>query len=162
MKYIKFFFKDWLKCRDNIFVSVERSSEPHSGTPKEVKNVINNETLYTIYVPEIDTLKNLVSKHNCNKKWTDTPAFQRTRLLHRWIYLMLIGIPNSYKFCFRLAMEIEKNCDIFAQLEMTVRGILAKETKMKIVPLLSQYFYFYSGFSVKYSIENFKFNPSGT
>lgn len=62
---------------------------------------------------------------------------------------------------FRLAVEIEQNFDLLAQIETVTRGTLAKDTKRKVLPLLAQYFYYYSGFSVRYNDENPNYKPPG-
>lgn len=50
---------------------------------------------------------------------------------------------------------------MLSRLEIVCRGILGKDTKNKAVPLLAQYFYYYSGFAVKYNHENPNWKTEG-
>lgn len=81
--FIHFFPKDWFKSRDKIYTYVENISEPLSGVPKKLKNVITNETLCTVYVPEIDVIKNILANSKETDNWFNIPAFERTKLLYR-------------------------------------------------------------------------------
>lgn len=59
-----------------------------------------------------------------------------------------------------MGQEIEKNNDLFAEIELIVRGIIPRDTKNNI-PLMAQYFYYYSTFALVYSQENNDWEPPG-
>lgn len=63
-------------------------------------------------------------------------------------------------FYFRLGQEIEKNSDLFAEIELIVRGVIPRDTKNNI-PLFAQYFYYYSSLALVYSQENKAWEPPG-
>lgn len=67
--------------------------------------------------------------------------------LQVWILSLIIQAYLIYNIIFRISTEIEKRSDLFAQLEMLTRGILSKDTKHKALPLLAQYFRYYSAFA---------------
>lgn len=62
---------------------------------------------------------------------------------------------------FSLGQEIEKNSDLFANIELVLRGIIPRESKNDIIPLLGQYFYYYSIFAATYNQENSIWKPPG-
>ncbi|KAJ8943706.1 hypothetical protein NQ314_009679 [Rhamnusium bicolor] len=135
---------EWINTKTGIFFAyVDKNNESPNGTPTEIKNRINGELLCTLYIPEITTVKNILSKSNGKIKWIDTKPFERAKLLNN------------------LAREIENNADILSQIEIISRGILSKDTRNTAVPLLAQYFYYYSGFTVKHNQENPNWKPEG-
>lgn len=65
-------------------------------------------------------------------------------------------------FSFSLGLEIERNGDLFAEIELVTRGIIPRDTKAETIPLLAQYFYFYSVFAFIYNKEDNNWEPPGT
>lgn len=66
------------------------------------------------------------------------------------------------KAYFSLGREIEKNSELFADIELVLRGIIPRETKNNVIPLLVQYFYYYSSFAVTHNHGNSNWKPPGT
>ncbi|KAJ8920513.1 hypothetical protein NQ315_005382 [Exocentrus adspersus] len=131
---------EWLRSKNSFSVCKESSD---NSEIVEIKSQIDNQTLCTEYIPETDAIKDVLSNANGKIKWIDTDAYQRAKTLYK------------------LAEEIEKNASLLCQIEIVCRGILSKDTKSKAVPLLAQYFYYYSGFAVKFSHENPNWKPKG-
>lgn len=136
---------DWLKCsKDNVFFAyVDKPTEKPNGVPFKLENVIKNECLCTIHIPEIETIQKVLSK-TTDKKWADQDSLEKTKILYK------------------ISTEIEKRSDLFAQLEMLTRGILSKDTKHKALPLLAQYFRYYSAFAFTSVNESSRPKPLGT
>ncbi|KAG5862718.1 hypothetical protein JTB14_035370 [Gonioctena quinquepunctata] len=135
---------DWLKTKGNsLSTYVEKSSEAPVGISAKLQNSVTGEILCEIHIPEIDTIKNILVKSNEKNKWIDVDAFERTRILNK------------------LASEIDKNSDLFAQIECVTRGILIRDTKNKAVSLLGNYFRFYSVLGFTFKEGNSKWKPPG-
>nr|CAI5840268.1 unnamed protein product [Callosobruchus analis] len=99
----------------------------------DLNDVINNQKLCSISVPEnVDQIVDNISEP------ADLDRQKRSMLLEK------------------LAAGIEKNSDLLAQIEAATRGILLKETKHKVVPVLKEFFSYYSTFPLQYSIDDKK------
>ncbi|CAH1155062.1 unnamed protein product [Phaedon cochleariae] len=128
---------DWLKSKNNTFFTyVEKSGEPPNGSPTILHNHINHEELCKIYVPEIDTIKKILMRSNEKSQWLDVTPTERRNIL------------------IKLSSEIEKNVDLFTQIEIMSRGILGSDTKKWVMTLFAEYFLYYA-----YCISSTQKNP---
>ncbi|KAJ8945696.1 hypothetical protein NQ318_012415 [Aromia moschata] len=135
---------DWMMNKEKaIFAYIENIKETPNGTPVQIKSQVDEEVFCTVHVPEIDTIKKILLKCNGKVKWMDTKPTLRAKILKK------------------LAEEIEKNGDVLCQIEIVTRGILGKDTKCIAVPLLAQYFHYYSAFAVSHRQDNINWKPEG-
>ncbi|CAG9832655.1 unnamed protein product [Diabrotica balteata] len=132
---------DWLKTKQSSFFAyIKKPTEELNGTPLPLLSAIKQEQLCTINVPDIDTVKKILEQEE--KSWKVVNPLEKTKIINK------------------IGLEIERKAELFAQLEILTRGILAKHTKSKAINLLAQYFQYYSAFAFC-SDEEFKVKESG-
>nr|CAH7718643.1 unnamed protein product [Callosobruchus chinensis] len=99
----------------------------------DLNNVINDQKLCSVSVPDnVDQIVDNISEPD------DLDRQKRSVLLEK------------------LAASIEKSSDLLAQIEAATRGILLKETQHKVVPVLKEFFSYYSTFPLQYCIDDKK------
>ncbi|XP_072393857.1 putative aldehyde dehydrogenase AldA [Diabrotica undecimpunctata] len=132
---------EWLKTKQSSFFAyIKKPTEELNGTPLLLLSAIKQEHLCTINVPDIDTVKTILEQEE--KSWKVVNPLEKTKIINK------------------IGLEIERKAELFAQLEILTRGILAKHTKSKATTLLAQYFQYYSAFAFC-SDEEFKVKECG-
>ncbi|XP_044257777.1 betaine aldehyde dehydrogenase-like [Tribolium madens] len=135
---------EWLKSKENrIFLHIGKKDEAPNGETLSIKNVNNDEALCNIFVPEAATVEAVLKKlGEAKNAWFEIVPFKRAEIIHKF------------------GSEICKKQNLFAQLEVAIRGILSKDTK-KVLPLLTDCLQYYSSFSLKYNSGNSSWKPEG-
>ncbi|RZC37711.1 aldehyde dehydrogenase 5, mitochondrial-like [Asbolus verrucosus] len=110
---------EWLKAKNNrLFAHIDKNTETPNGEILSLKNVNNDEALCDIYIPEAVTVEAILKKlGDAKNEWMEMPPMKRAELV------------------FKLGDEVHKNQNLFVQLEVITRGILASllSTILKIL-----------------------------
>lgn len=83
-----------MKQKNILHAYVEKSNEKPSGVPIELENSLTTESLCTINISEIDTIKQILANAKKYIKWSDTPAITRSRLLYRFSIKKSTFLPH--------------------------------------------------------------------
>ncbi|CAH2002497.1 unnamed protein product [Acanthoscelides obtectus] len=122
------------RCEDHFNEWLKTTFFPTLGPNSiDVNDVINKQKLCSVSIPEnIDQLVDSILEPD------DLDRQKRSMLLEK------------------LATSVEQNSELLAQIEAATRGILLRDTKQKVVPILKEYFIYYSTFPLQYSIDDKK------
>ncbi|CAH2002504.1 unnamed protein product [Acanthoscelides obtectus] len=124
-------YRDCIEKMDKLDEWLKTTFFPTLGPNSiDVNDVINKQKLCSVSIPEnIDQLVDSILEPD------DLDRQKRSMLLEK------------------LATSVEQNSELLAQIEAATRGILLRDTKQKVVPILKEYFIYYSTFPLQYSID---------